>query len=182
MYDLKSVSDDYEEFLTAIGIPSFAVFFILRGSETLEMEILEDGSVQSKTITGHHLFRSDLLPSFLWHMILPHNLGYIVKVVFCLDFQTQEHRYEFDKEWTMEYGKGMGVMHVICTREELHILVCRCEKWYCDIVWQHNAVMNIFRSIFWDKKQSVHKAQARLRQCFFLTAGLTLSTSSFQLS
>ena len=128
MYDLKSVSDDYEEFLTAIGIPSFAVFFILRGSETLEMEILEDGSVQSKTITGHHLFRSDLLPSFLWHMILPHNLGYIVKVGFCLDFQTQEHRYEFDKEWTMEYGKGMGVMHVICTREELHILVCRCEK------------------------------------------------------
>ena len=61
MYDLKSVSDDYEEFLTAIGIPSFAVFFILRGSETLEMEILEDGSVQSKTITGHSLFRSDQL-------------------------------------------------------------------------------------------------------------------------
>ena len=52
MYDLKSVSDDYETFLTSIGIPSFAVFFILRGSETLEMEILPDGSVKSKTITG----------------------------------------------------------------------------------------------------------------------------------
>ena len=52
VYDLKSVSDDYEAFLNAIGIPSFAVFFILRGSETLEMEILEDGSVKSKTITG----------------------------------------------------------------------------------------------------------------------------------
>ena len=52
VYDLKSVSDDYETFLTAIGIPSFAVFFILRGSENLEMEILGDGSVKSKTITG----------------------------------------------------------------------------------------------------------------------------------
>ena len=52
MYDLKTVSDGYEAFLNAIGIPSFAVFFILRGSETLEMEILEDGSVKSKTITG----------------------------------------------------------------------------------------------------------------------------------
>ena len=86
MYDLKSVSDDYEEFLTAIGIPSFAVFFILRGSETLEMEILEDGSVQSKTITGHRLFRSDQLPSFLWHMILPHNLGLDSKSWFLFRF------------------------------------------------------------------------------------------------
>ena len=52
MYDLKSVCNNYESFLTAIGIPSFAVFFILRGSETIEMEILGDGSVKSKTITG----------------------------------------------------------------------------------------------------------------------------------
>jgi len=95
VYDLKSVSDDYEAFLNAIGIPSFAVFFILRGSETLEMEILEDGSVKSKTIT---------------------------------DFVTQDHYYEFDKEWEMEYGKGMGVMHVVCTREKPHILMCRSEE------------------------------------------------------
>ena len=52
VYDLKSVCNNYESFLTAIGIPSFAVFFILRGSETIEMEILGDGSVKSKTITG----------------------------------------------------------------------------------------------------------------------------------
>ena len=52
VYDLKSVCNNYESFLTAIGIPSFAVFFILRGSETIEMEILKDGSVKSKTITG----------------------------------------------------------------------------------------------------------------------------------
>ena len=44
--------NNYESFLTSIGIPSFAVFFILRGSETIEMEILGDGSVKSKTITG----------------------------------------------------------------------------------------------------------------------------------
>ena len=107
MYDLKSVSDDYEAFLNAIGIPSFAVFFILRGSETLEMEILEDGSVKSKTITGDGEIRS----------ALSLNLS--------LDFVTQDHYYEFDKEWEMEYGKGMGVMHVVCTREKPHILMCR---------------------------------------------------------
>ena len=38
---------------------------------------------------------------------------------------TQDHYYEFDKEWEMEYGKGMGVMHVVCTREKPHILMCR---------------------------------------------------------
>ena len=38
---------------------------------------------------------------------------------------TQEHLYEFDQEWEMEYGKGMGVMHVVCTREQPHILMCR---------------------------------------------------------
>ena len=42
-----------------------------------------------------------------------------------LDFVTQDHYYEFDKEWEMEYGKGMGVMHVVCTREKPHILMCR---------------------------------------------------------
>ena len=107
MYDLKSVSDDYEAFLNAIGIPSFAVFFILRGSETLEMEILEDGSVKSKTITGDGEIRSAL------------------SLILSLDFVTQDHYYEFDKEWEMEYGKGMGVMHVVCTREKPHILMCR---------------------------------------------------------
>ena len=61
VYDLKSVSEGYEAFLNAIGIPSFAVFFILRGSETLEMEILEDGSVKSKTITGDDEKRDQLM-------------------------------------------------------------------------------------------------------------------------
>ena len=53
-------------------------------------------------------------------MSLAHNTLYL-----CTDFVTQEHLYEFDKEWEMEYGKGMGVMHVVCTREEPHTLMCR---------------------------------------------------------
>ena len=52
VYDLVSFSDSYEDFLTTMGIPSWVVFIIVRASETLEMEMVDDNSVRSRVITG----------------------------------------------------------------------------------------------------------------------------------
>ena len=52
-YDLKSYDEGYKDFLTSMGIPWFVIPLILKGSETIEMEIFEDGvTVRTKTITG----------------------------------------------------------------------------------------------------------------------------------
>ena len=52
VYDLVSFSDSYEDFLTTMGIPSWVVFIIVRASETLEMEMVDDNTVRSRVITG----------------------------------------------------------------------------------------------------------------------------------
>ena len=48
-----SFSDGYKQFLERMGVPWFAIPLILSGSETLEMEIIDDGAgARTKTITG----------------------------------------------------------------------------------------------------------------------------------
>jgi len=95
-YDLKSYDEGYKDFLTSMGIPWFVIPLILKGSETIEMEIFEDGvTVRTKTITA---------------------------------FKTQEMFYKFNETWSMEYGKGMGVMWNFCTREAVNVILCRCEE------------------------------------------------------
>lgn len=43
-------------------------------------------------------------------------------------FKTQEMFYKFNETWSMEYGKGMGVMWNFCTREAVNVILCRCEE------------------------------------------------------
>jgi len=95
-YDLKSYDEGYKEFLTSMGIPWFVIPLILKSSEALEMEILEDGeTMRTKSITA---------------------------------FKTSEHTYKFNETWSMEYGKGMGIMWNFCTREAVNVILCKCEE------------------------------------------------------
>ena len=41
------------------------------------------------------------------------------------DFKTSEHLYKFGEWWEMEYGRGMGIMHIYCSREATNIILCR---------------------------------------------------------
>ena len=41
------------------------------------------------------------------------------------DFKTSEHSYKFGEWWEMEYGRGMGTMHIYCSREATNIILCR---------------------------------------------------------
>ena len=69
-----------------------------------------------------------------------------LSLILSLDFVTQDHYYEFDKEWEMEYGKGMGVMYVVCTREKPHILMCRYIVWWLNASMLHVAFYQDQRS------------------------------------
>ena len=50
-YELVSYSDNFKDYLSEIGVPSFVQNLIMGTSETLEIEILEDGC-RSKMESG----------------------------------------------------------------------------------------------------------------------------------
>ena len=44
VYDLVSYSDSYEDYLSALGAPWYALPLILAGSESMEIEATEEGA------------------------------------------------------------------------------------------------------------------------------------------
>jgi len=59
-YELVSYSDNFKEYLSEVGVPSFVQNLIMGASETLEIEILEDGcrsKMESGLMNSEHSYK-----------------------------------------------------------------------------------------------------------------------------
>jgi len=44
------------------------------------------------------------------------------------DWNKRDMKFEFNKEFNMTYGRGMGIMHNVCERPQYNVVFCRSEE------------------------------------------------------
>jgi len=101
VYELVSFDDQYDDYLKAMGIPFYIVPLIVKGSESITVE-LNDTDVDKASI----------------------------KLTTITDWMTRESLFKLNEEFSMKYGKGNmgGFMHNTCQRPRPNIIHCKSEE------------------------------------------------------
>ncbi|XP_023342969.1 uncharacterized protein LOC111712552 [Eurytemora carolleeae] len=103
VFELVSFDSNYEKYLKAMGIPFFVLPLILSSSEKISVEVVVGGGKEGEDL---------------------------VKMRTINDLMTRESEFEFNKEFTMIYGKGSmeGIMYNLCTRKQHNLIHCSSEE------------------------------------------------------